>query len=159
MCKVSWSKPILVAVLMGCGGGEEAPETSEPPPQEPVVAEQQEVSGEVADSVRGAVDSLQAAVGQREAPVRAPPVKESHPRRVVFTPGGRYLLQVGAYKNRSAADRAKADLRQMGYPAQAVPGRGVFRVRIGFFQKASEAESLGVRLKRDLGLEYWVANR
>ena len=156
MYRLSWSKPILFAVFMGCGGGEEALETSsvESPPQEPVVAEQHAVGAEVADSVRSAVDSLQAVVGQREVSVTPSPVK-----KVVYAPRGRYLLQVGAYKNRSAADRAGMNLRQMGYPAQVVLGRGVFRVRIGFFQKSSEAESLGVRFKRDLGLEYWVANR
>ena len=71
----------------------------------------------------------------------------------------RYMVQVGAYNRRSAATALAADLGLMGLTAQVVSEAGVHRVRIGPIATVSEARNLGDRLKRDLGLDYWVDSR
>ena len=52
---------------------------------------------------------------------------ESPTRHTNFSPTGRYILQVGAYRNRVSADDAAADLKLMGYPAQVVAVGAMFR--------------------------------
>ena len=155
------SRYILTVFLLGCGSGEEAPNEAEQKLREMIALKEQQIR---VDSI--AVDSADGTGGEAVASAEsiAPPSREvltpvSGEEPAVYTPGGRYLLQVGAYKNRPSADRMAADLRDMGYPAQVVPGEGTFRVRIGFFRGVSEAEAVGRRLKQDLGVEYWIDNR
>ena len=47
----------------------------------------------------------------------------------------------------------------MGLAAEVVSEAGIHRVRIGPLSTVSEARTLGDRLKRDLGLDYWVDSR
>ena len=72
---------------------------------------------------------------------------------------GRYVVQVGAYKRRTAAAAFAADLGLMGLAAEVVSEAEIHRVRIGPFSTISEARALGDRLRRDLGLDYWVDSR
>ncbi len=143
-----------VFVFAGCAAEEPAdvPEyTGEPAKQE------------VADSAR--VDSGQQASSELDSfePMADEPqmtrVEEVVAPQVQFSPRGRYLLQVGAYKNQRSAERDVVLLQERGYPAQMVPSNGVYRVRIGFFKTVSDAETLGRLLKQELGLESWVDNR
>ena len=155
------SRTILAVLLLGCGGGEEAPNEAEQKLREMIALKQQQIRADSA-AVDSTVDTRGEAVAPAEsiaAPGREDSAPVSREEPAVYTPGGRYLLQVGAYKNRPSADRMATDLRDMGYPAQVVPGEETFRVRIGFFRGVSEAEAVGRRLKRDLGLEYWIDNR
>jgi cell division protein FtsN len=76
-----------------------------------------------------------------------------------FSPTGRYILQVGAYRNRASADDAAVDLKLMGYPTQVVAVGAIFRVRIGFFDKVGDAKELGEQLHSEVGTRYWVDNR
>ena len=75
------------------------------------------------------------------------------------TGSGRYVVQVGAYKHRAAAVAFAEDLSLMGLAAEVVSEAGIHRVRIGPLSTVSEARTLGDRLKRDLGLDYWVDSR
>jgi cell division protein FtsN len=84
---------------------------------------------------------------------------EGPTRHTNFSPTGRYILQVGAYRNRASADDAAVDLKLMGYPAQVVAVGAMFRVRIGFFDKVGDAKELGEQLNSEVGLRYWVDNR
>ncbi|MCZ6632017.1 MAG: SPOR domain-containing protein [bacterium] len=137
--------------LMGCGAQEEATDNTEQALEQMIAQSQKTAS---ADSVQK--DSVQssASLGVLE-PEEDPVVRE----RPTFDPVGKYLLQVGAYQQEAAAKRVMEDLRKMRYPAQVVQGKGVFRVRIGFFSSVSDAKAVGKRLQEELGLEYWVANR
>ena len=147
--------PILIFCLvfaLGCGGEEEPSSGVEQGPE--MVSENlQHVQ---TDSLRQ--DSLHIAPSpdiSEQVSVERPVVRQDP----VFDPGGRYLIQVGAYQNEASARRIMEDLKKMRYPAQVVAEKGVFRVRIGFFKGISEAEALGKRLQQELGLDYWVVNR
>lgn len=69
------------------------------------------------------------------------------------------MVQVGAFTSRAAAAALSADLGLMNLAAEVVREEGVYRVRIGPLATVSEARALGDRLKRDLGLDYWVDRR
>jgi cell division protein FtsN len=64
-----------------------------------------------------------------------------------------YMVQVGAYRNRSDADALKAKLALLGMDATVSErdqaGRVVYRVRLGPFNQKNEAESLRVQLQRN----------
>jgi len=77
----------------------------------------------------------------------------------MLSPSGRYILQVGAYRNRKSADEAANDLRLMGYPAQVIVVESMFRVRIGFFERVTDAKTMGKLLHSKMGIQYWVDNR
>lgn len=68
-------------------------------------------------------------------------------------------MQVGAYRNRKSADEAANDLRLMGYPAQVIVVESMFRVRIGFFERVTDAKTMGKLLHSKMGIQYWVDNR
>ena len=162
-----------VAVLSSCGGEEHAvPSTDEPAgaltqPQVEV-AEAETQASEVSEGIR--TESL-LKPGLEATPKpdgEGSPTSESESLleaggekagRISFSAHGRYLIQVGAYQDRVKAERLAEDLRLMGYPGGVVPGDGVYRVRIGFFEKVSEAEELGERLTKELGLSFWVDKR
>lgn len=144
---------LLLAGLAGCGGGEEA----DSPPEGA-----QEALEAVAPDSAGpdtAAVSIQSAPAESAMAVEVAPPAPQEREEVVFSARGRYLLQVGAYRNRASAEAVGKKLRARGYPAQVVPSGEVFRVRIGFFGTVAEAKALGERLKADMGLAYWVDNR
>ena len=64
-----------------------------------------------------------------------------------------YMVQVGAYRNRSDADALKAKLALLDMDATVSErdqaGRVVYRVRLGPFNQKNEAESMRVKLQRN----------
>ena len=156
---------VAFALLLGCDGGREAvPEADEDAQrlQEMIVRQQQagvQPRRQPADSIDG--DSGKAVALEESMSVTdqsAQAAARLHDRSV-YSPTGRFLLQVGAYRNRSGAEQVASDLKRMGYPAQVISAKQIFRVRIGFFEDVSEAEAVGRLLKQGLGLDYWVTNR
>lgn len=64
-----------------------------------------------------------------------------------------YMVQAGAYRNRSDAEALKAKLALLGMDAKVSErdqaGRVVYRVRLGPFDQKNEAESMRVKLQRN----------
>ncbi len=153
---------MLVSVWSGCGSEERsAPPLEETEPQvEEVEAESLATGVLEGTQEEASKPGLRGSREQEPAGSSKPGTEESQRSgRISFSAHGRYLIQVAAYQDRARADRLAGDLRLMGYPSGVVPGEGIYRVRIGFFEKVSEAESLGERLKKELGLSFWVDKR
>ncbi len=76
------------------------------------------------------------------------------------TPGDapRFLIQVGAYDNRDAAQEVAETLRGKGYAVNVLTGAddGRFRVRVGPVIARDRAEGLAKRLESDEGLPTWI---
>ncbi len=72
------------------------------------------------------------------APKGAPPVG-----------GGHFTIQVGAFKERSAADSMVGRLKKKGFAAYVVSpeGEGLFNVRVGNFVARADAERVQARLR------------
>ena len=145
---------LLVAWIMAA-----CSEKTETPPDDPELTVSERVDSP-ADSlgVAASETSSVAATGMAGSSSESM-AGRNPPPRINFSPTGRYILQVGAYRNRESADQAAMDLKLMGYPAQVVSVGAVFRVRIGFFERVSDARALGERLSSQVGLKYWVDNR
>jgi len=155
---------VAFALMWGCEGREAVPETDEDAQrlQEMIVRQQQadvQSRRQPADSIDG--DSGRAVALEESLSVteRGTQAAGRLRNRSVYSPTGRFLLQVGAYRNRSGAEQVASDLKRMGYPAQVISAKEIFRVRIGFFEDISEADAAGRLLKQGLGLDYWVTNR
>lgn len=75
----------------------------------------------------------------------------------------RYIVHVGIFEDREAADREAARLSQKGYSASVSVGRetqwGRFLVHVGAFDSLEEARRAGERLKREEGIDVWIYKR
>lgn len=75
---------------------------------------------------------------------------------------GRYTVQIGAFRSEQRAIEARTKYNSMGYDAYmertTVGGkdRAWFRVRIGHFQRISEAEKVSKELNAKGGVKTWV---
>lgn len=80
---------------------------------------------------------------------------------VVYDPRGEFVVQVGQFADRAAADRLVVRLRGAGYPVYAAPAPagGGTRVRIGYFRTHEDAERFGIIFQADHGLEFWIDRR
>lgn len=85
-------------------------------------------------------------------PTRNTPPPRSEPR------GPGYLIQVGAYSNRGAAQEVAETLRGKGYAVEVLTAAddGRFRVRVGPVAARDRAEGLAKRLEDDEGLPTWI---
>jgi len=106
----------------------------------------------------------------RAEPVRKPRMEE--PRRVMPTEplqvptseSGRYVVQVGSYKDERLA-RVQADkMGQFGYEAWVeparLPGKGqYYRVRIGGFDRLDDARRVAASMEAILHNQCWVDQR
>ena len=144
---------LLVAwIMVACS------EKTETPPDDPELTVSESIATADSLGVAASETSSVAATGMVDSSSESM-AGRNPPPRINFSPTGRYILQVGAYRNRESADQAAMDLKLMGYPAQVVSVGAVFRVRIGFFERVSDARALGERLSSQVGLKYWVDNR
>ena len=77
-------------------------------------------------------------------------------RPAVSGPG--YLIQVGAYSSRGAAQEVAETLRGKGYAVEVLSAAddGRFRVRVGPVAARDRAEGLAKRLEDDEGLPTWI---
>ena len=87
--------------------------------------------------------------GQAEPAPEAPAQPDPLPR---LTPGNRYMLQAGSFRNFSDADRLKAQLALVGVEAsiqaaEVRPGETWHRVRIGPFTEQAELDRVNQRLE------------
>ncbi|OIP61240.1 MAG: hypothetical protein CO150_01095 [Nitrospirae bacterium CG_4_9_14_3_um_filter_53_35] len=72
-----------------------------------------------------------------------------------------YTIQVGAFEDRSAAEKLAGHLKQKGYPSyilpKTVPGKGTFhRVRVGRYPDRAEAEQTAKLLEDKDGVSTFI---
>lgn len=93
-------------------------------------------------------------------PTRAEPTRSGAAAGAALAP--RYTLQVGAFRNREAAEALRTRLRGAGYEAtvlEADGGPARYRVRLGAFATRTEAEGVARELTARLGVSAFVAAR
>ena len=101
---------------------------------------------------------------ERRPPERKPPA----PKPVVQKPAGvrggtasAFTVQVGAFRNKEAAETLRQKLRKRGYSAYVTTvgtrAARLFKVRIGEFDSQGEAKRFVGRLKSQMGLKALVA--
>ena len=108
-------------------------------PEKEVVIPDSELSAKAKAEQQRAKQPAQATAANNGA---APPTTTTSPPT---TSGGRYMLQVTATSDSSAAEALKAKLAMLGFTAKVytstVDGKTLHRVRLGPFATASETES------------------
>ena len=108
-------------------------------PEKEVVIPDSELSAKAKAEQQRAKQQAQANAANNGA---APPTTTTTPPT---TSGGRYMLQVTATSDSSAAEALKAKLAMLGFTAKVytstVDGKTLHRVRLGPFATASETES------------------
>jgi serine-type D-Ala-D-Ala carboxypeptidase (penicillin-binding protein 5/6) len=101
---------------------------------------------------------------ERRPPERKPPVPKPVVQRPAEVRGGTtsaFTVQVGAFRNKEAAETLRQKLRKRGYSAHVTTvgtrAARLFKVRIGEFDSQGEAKRLVGRLKSQMGLQALVA--
>ena len=130
-----------------------APPSSEPPPTVP----------EQPDSF-SYHQRLQQAQPQAEnvQPPPQTPVEQPPPAETPAPPsGGEWFAQIGAYRERAAADSVVERLRRNNFPVIVLPPtpgspNATFRVRVGPYRERREAEAIAGRLQRELQFNSFV---
>jgi len=108
----------------------------------------------------GATPSLEAP-SSAAIPLSARPQKDpatDTPAARPLPKGPGYLIQVGAYSTRDAAQEVAETLRGKGYAVEVLSAAddGRFRVRVGPVAARDRAEGLAKRLEDDEGLPTWI---
>ena len=74
-----------------------------------------------------------------------------------------YIIQVGAFGNKSNAERMKLQISQVGYNVEIsdveINGRELHAVRIVRYETKGAAEKVGRIVKKKLGIDYRVLYR
>lgn len=161
--EIEWTSQSGAAAAPDASTGEageagEADVAAAPRPSSPLVAGPR-------DEARGALESeprpsLEAPsvppVALSARPQKSPPRDTSPARPLPKGPG--YLIQVGAYSTRDAAQEVAETLRGKGYAVEVLNAAddGRFRVRVGPVAARDRAEGLAKRLEDDEGLPTWI---
>ncbi len=83
-----------------------------------------------------------------KATPKATPRTTPSPRKGAATPVPRLTIQVGAFKDRAAADAIVKRLKAKGYSAYLVPvTEGLYNVRVGSFTDREDAERIVAKLE------------
>ena len=83
-----------------------------------------------------------------KATPKATPRTTPPPRKAAATPVPRLTIQVGAFKDRAAAEAIVKRLKGKGYSAYLVPvTEGLFNVRVGSFTDREDAERIVAKLE------------
>ena len=96
------------------------------------------------------------------APVAAPPAPIAAPVATASAasfaePAGTGLVvQVAASRSRAEAETIARRLSDKGYPVFITTNAGNFRVRVGKYASAREAEAIGARLEREEQFKPWI---
>jgi cell division septation protein DedD len=109
-----------------------------------------------ADAAKPTPTPTQAAV---VPPAAAKPATETAAAATPPATGGRIAVQVGAFKTRGEADVLAKRLSSRGYPVYVMnpnDGKAVYRVRVGNFASADEAQRTSARLTQQEKLKPWV---
>jgi len=88
-------------------------------------------------------------------------------RNFTFSPNGRYVVQISTVASFDLANKIAGRFDKLGYPAYVAQVENptpyllgtFFRVRIGGFDRVSEARNFGETVLRPLGYDFWVDNR
>ena len=96
------------------------------------------VFGRVIDLSRAAAERI-GLIGPGTGPVRVTVVTAGIPQEI-YSPSGRWAVQVGSFADRLRAERYAERLRDMGRSVFLEPFRGLSRVKVGPFDARSEAE-------------------
>jgi DedD protein len=109
------------------------------------------------DDARPVLPVLAPAVASAVAPVAPPPTAPGSPA------GGRFTIQVGAYRTRAAADALQAKLGGGGYEVyvvEAAAPEGVrYRVRVGSFVTQDAARAAAAKLADEQHVPIYVTPR
>ena len=92
-------------------------------------------------------------------PAKKEPAPSKRLPPVAAAPKASIAVQVGAFSERTAADRLVGRLDEAGFPAYLTPGTVAgqpWRVRVGPYASRGEADQIAGRLKRDQKLPTWV---
>jgi DedD protein len=96
------------------------------------------------------------AVTPAPAPTPAPGMAATAPA----TAGGKIAVQVGAFKTRNEADALAKRLSGRGYAvyvmAPTSDGKAVYRVRVGNYASADEAQRVSAKLTSQEKLKPWI---
>jgi rare lipoprotein A len=96
------------------------------------------VFGRVIDLSRSAAERIRL-IGPGTGPVRVTVVTPGIPQEI-YSPSGRWAVQVGSFADRLRAERHAERLRGTGRAVFLEPFRGLSRVKVGPFDGRSEAE-------------------
>lgn len=96
------------------------------------------VFGRVIDLSRAAAERI-GLIGPGTGPVRVTVVTPGIPQEI-YSPSGRWAVQVGSFADRLRAERHAERLRGTGRSVFLEPFRGLSRVKVGPFDGRSEAE-------------------
>jgi cell division septation protein DedD len=154
-----WKQPgLLLAHLTG--------ETREvawgvPSPQDvDVAAEQAAPPTPPSEVSRPAAPGAREAAPSSAAPATRAPAVAAAPPPALPAPSGRIAIQVGAFAERSSAERLRGELQQGGYPAYVAPGASSgtprWRVRVGPYPSREDADRVAAQLKSARSLPTWV---
>ena len=87
----------------------------------------------------------------------AAPVAAAAPTGSFAEPAGNGLVvQVAASRSRAEAETIARRLSAKGYPVFITTNAGNFRVRVGKYASAREAEAIGARLEREEQFKPWI---
>ncbi len=104
-----------------------------------------------ASTVRATPPPARLAATSRPEPKAAPkatPKPTPPPKKPAATPIARLTIQVGAFKERAAAEAIVKRLKGKGYSAYLVPvSEGLFNVRVGSFTDREDAERIVAKLE------------
>lgn len=78
---------------------------------------------------------------------KPPPVEKSVPKSPATSPSSGYSVQVAAYTHKAEADKLASTLKARGYAARVDGTVAPFRVRIGHYTTAKDAEDALKRIK------------
>jgi cell division septation protein DedD len=78
--------------------------------------------------------------------------------KAVAPTAGTFTIQVGAFKDRAAADSIVASLKGKGFAAYVVPlaAEGLFNVRVGSYASRADAEHIQVRLRDEQNFKPYI---
>lgn len=87
-------------------------------------------------------------------PVTQPPAREPEPAPATppaTATGGPFYVQIGAYRDRSSADKVVSELGSAGYPAKVFsedgPSGQLYKVRVGGYAARDDADRIAGELK------------
>lgn len=143
----------LLLLLAGCGSVEETTEEQVPPPAiPPPYIVRDSIRSEPPLSFRIQSDTVAAA---------GVPGTEAAPRST-DAPDIRFMVQIGSYRNAANAAAIQSRARERyGIPVmnEFDPARGLYQIRMGFFETREAAQLMRDRLVREHPSEYgdaWI---
>jgi cell division protein FtsN len=80
-------------------------------------------------------------------PASSTPAPKAAAPKAVAPAAGTFAIQIGAFKDRAAADSMVASLKKKGFAAYLVSAEGLFNVRVGSYASRADAEPIQARLR------------